>query len=331
MLKYVYEIESISIGVLNMSAIDSEHYFRRLDKVAEEVISLLSESMDINTIFLASNDKYTNFIVKSFNRKAILLRQGESTPFSDVLCKLAVDNGSEPLVITNLANNPLTINHPVTLNVGNGCFMGAPISQGNGEIYGTICAFDTKPYDFSAYDVKLIKTLSLLLSQSIILEDLMVHDHLTGLYNSQYLAGFFEQNKENEQQYGLLYVDLDHFKEVNDEFGHDMGDELLKNIANLFKKLTPPNSVVARIGGDEFVILIPVSSREMIESHKTSLSIINELKLNPVVVNGSQLFISASVGMTYAESGKDLKVLLNEADMAMYEAKRNGRSKLSVH
>jgi diguanylate cyclase (GGDEF)-like protein len=314
-----------------MSAIKSEHYFRRLDEVAEEVISLLSESMDINTIFLASNDKYSNFIVKSFNRKAILLRQGESIPFKDVLCKLAVENGSEPVVITNLANNPLTINHPVTQNVGNGCFMGAPIFQGNGEIYGTICAFDTKPYDFSAYDVKLIKTLSLLLSQSIILEDLMVHDYLTGLYNAQYLAGFFEQNKEVEQQYGLLYVDLDHFKEVNDEYGHDMGDELLKNIANLFKKLTPPNSLVARIGGDEFVILIPVSSREMIESHKTSLVIINELKLNPIEVNGHNLYVTASVGMTYAESGKDLKILLNEADMAMYEAKRNGRSKISIH
>lgn len=314
-----------------MSAIQSEHYFRRLDEVAEEVISLLSESMDINTIFLASNDKYSNFVVKSFNRKAILLRQGESTPFKDVLCKLAVENGSEPVVISNLANNPLTINHPVTLNVGNGCFLGAPIFQGNGEIYGTISAFDTKPYEFSAYDVKLIKTLTLLLSQSIILEDIMVHDYLTGLYNTQYLAGFFEQNQEDEQQFGLLYVDLDHFKEVNDEYGHDMGDELLKNIANVFKKLTPPNSVVARIGGDEFVILIPVSSKEMIESYNTSLAIINELKLNPIEVNGNSLHITASVGMTYAEPGKDLKILLNEADMAMYEAKRNGRSKMSVH
>jgi diguanylate cyclase (GGDEF)-like protein len=209
--------------------------------------------------------------------------------------------------------------------------MGAPISQGNGEIYGTICAFDTKPYDFSAYDVKLIKTLSLLLSQSIILENLMVHDYLTGLYNIHYLPGFFEQNNVDEQQYGLLYVDLDHFKEVNDEYGHDMGDELLKNIANLFKKLTPSNSVVARIGGDEFVILIPVSSKEMIESHKTALAIINELKLNPIEVNGHNLFVTASVGMTHAESGKDLKELLNEADMAMYDAKRNGRSKMSIH
>ena len=176
-----------------MSAIQSELYFRRLDEVSEEVISLLSETMDVNTIFLASNDRYSNFIVKAFNRKATLLREGEVTPIKDVLCKLAVENGSEPVVITNLANNPLSVNHPVTLNFGNGCFMGAPIFQGNGEIYGTICAFDTKPYEFSSYDVKLIKTLSLLLSQSIILEDLMVHDYLTGLYNSQYLKGFFDQ------------------------------------------------------------------------------------------------------------------------------------------
>jgi diguanylate cyclase (GGDEF)-like protein len=314
-----------------MSTIQSEHYFRRLDEVAEEVISLLSETMDVNTIFLASNDRYSNFIVKAFNRKATLLREGEVTPFKDVLCKLAVENESEPVVITNLANNPLSFNHPVTLNIGNGCFMGAPIFQGNGEIYGTICAFDTKPYEFSSYDVKLIKTLSLLLSQSIILEDLMVHDYLTGLYNSQYLNGFFDQNKEDGQQYSLLYVDLDHFKEVNDEFGHDMGDELLKTIASLFKKLSPPNSVVSRIGGDEFALLIPVSSRDMNESNEIALYIISELNSKPLNVNGHDFLISASVGMTYAEPGKDLKVLLNEADMAMYEAKRNGRSTLRVH
>ena len=58
---------------------------------------------------------------------------------------------------------------------------------------------------------------------------------------------------------------------------------------------------------------------------------INELKLNPIEVNGHKLYVTASVGMTYAEPGKDLKILLNEADMAMYETKRNGRSKISIH
>ncbi len=309
----------------------SSQYFNQLDKVAEDVITLLSETMDVNTIFLASNDGYSNFIVKAFNRKAALLKEGEKTPFEDVLCKLVVDNDSEPIVITNLAENALTFNHPVTLNVGNGCFIGAPIYKNNGEIYGTICAFDTKPYDFTAYDVRLIKTLSSLLSQTIILEDLMLHDHLTGLFNSFYLKEFFKQEKEAGKQYSLLYVDLDRFKEVNDEYGHDVGDELLKKIASLFKKTAPNDSVVARIGGDEFVFLIPVSSVEMIEAKKVTADLFELLKTQTIEIEGKQLSISASIGMTYAHPDKQLKEIMKEADTAMYVAKGNGRSQLQVH
>lgn len=309
----------------------SSHYFNQLDKVAEDVITLLSETMDVNTIFLASNDRYSNFIVKAFNRKAALMKEGEKTPFEDVLCKLVVDNDTEPIVITNLAENTMTINHPVTLNVGNGCFLGAPIYKSDGEIYGTICAFDTKPYDFTSYDVRLIKTLSSLLSQTIILEDLMLHDHLTGLYNSFYLKEFFKQDKEAGKQYSLLYVDLDRFKEVNDEYGHDIGDELLKKVASLFKKTAPKDSVVARIGGDEFVFLIPVSSIEMSEAKKVASELFELMTTQTIEVEGNHLSISASIGMTYALPGKQLKELMKEADMAMYAAKENGRSQLQVH
>ncbi|MFX3674754.1 MAG: diguanylate cyclase domain-containing protein [Paenisporosarcina sp.] len=306
-------------------------YLNQLDKVAEEVITLLSETIDVNTIFLATNDNSKNFIVKAFNRKAQLLREGENSPLNEVLCKLVVENDSEPVVITELEKAPLTFNHPVSHQLGNGCFLGAPIYQANGEIYGTICAFDTKPYEFSAYDVRMIKTLSSLLSQTIILEDQLHHDHLTGLYNSQYLKAFFERMKEESLQYSLLYVDLDRFKDVNDHYGHDMGDELLKKIASLFTKLVTKDSVVARIGGDEFVFLIPVSSKEMKESSETAFRIICALTTNPIEVEGQELTISASIGMTYVEPGKPLKVLLKEADSVMYEAKRNGRNNINVH
>jgi diguanylate cyclase (GGDEF)-like protein len=303
-------------------------YFKQLDKVAEDVIKLLSETIDVNTIFLASNDQYSNFIVKAFNRRAILLNAGERTPFEDVLCKLVIDNDSEPIVISNLAENAMTLNHPVTLNIGNGSFLGAPIYKGDGEIYGTICAFDTKPYDFTAYDVRLIKTLSSLLSQTIILENLMLHDHLTGLNNGFYLTEFFNQTSKAEQQYSLLYVDLDRFKEVNDMYGHDIGDELLKKVASLFKNNVPEDSVVVRIGGDEFVFLIPVSTIEMIEAREFSEYLYNLLTTKAIEVEGYQLFISASIGMTFVDPNKTLKEIMKEADIAMYTAKRNSRTEL---
>lgn len=308
-------------------------YFNKLDEVSDEVISLLSETMDVNTIFLASNDKYSNFIVKAFNRRAELLRTGERSPFKDVLCKLVVNNADDPqpLVINDLSSHSLTVDHPVTLKVKNGCFLGAPIYQGDGEIYGTICAFDTKPYDFTSYDIKLIKTLSSLLSQTLILEDLMVHDHLTGLYNRYYLQEFFTQKKNENQQYSLLYIDLDNFKEVNDQYGHDIGDILLKKVAELFKQHLPENSVAARIGGDEFVLLIPVTTLEMKESMEFVKKIIHSFTYDKMDVAGYLLTITTSIGVTFAEPGNELEDLVKEADQAMYMAKNNGRNTLEIH
>ncbi|MBU0906248.1 MAG: GGDEF domain-containing protein, partial [Firmicutes bacterium] len=163
------------------------------------------------------------------------------------------------------------------------------------------------------------------------LEDLMLHDHLTGLFNSFYLKEFFKQEQEAGKQYSLLYVDLDRFKEVNDDYGHDIGDELLKKVASLFKKTAPNDSVVARIGGDEFVFLIPVSSVEMIEAKKVTADLFELLTTQTIEIEGKQLSISASIGMTYAYPGKQLKEIMKEADMAMYVAKGNGRSQLQVH
>lgn len=310
-----------------MNNLNDSRYFNQLDKVAEEVITLLSETIDVNTIFLASNVNNSNLIVKAHNRNAPLLQEGDIAPFDHALYTQRLENESGLVVIPNFEENSFH----VTLEMKQGCFMSAPVYQANGETFGTICAYDIKPYDFSVFEMRLIKTLSSLLSQSIILEDQLLHDHLTGLSNSQYLKVFFEQIKEENLQYSLLYVDLDHFKYVNDEYGHDIGDKLLKKIASLFLKIVPKDSVVARIGGDEFIFLIPVSSNEMLESSETAFRINGALSTNPIEVDGHKLTISASVGMTYAASGKSLRVLMKEADTAMYKAKRKGRSHLIVH
>lgn len=306
----------------------SIEYFERLDQVAEDVISLLSQAMDVNTVFLASNDNNTNFIVKAFNRKAQLLTEGESSPFEDVLCKLVTNQPEEPIVITDLASDELSVNHPVTLQIGTGCFIGAPVYNSNGKIFGTICAFDTKPYTFTSYDIKLIKTLSSLLSQTIYLENLMMKDHLTDLYNSFYLKGIFDHYDSVNNPYSLLYIDLDHFKDVNDNYGHDMGDQLLREVATIFKRLVPEKSVVARIGGDEFVLLIPTTTKEMTEAIDVGKQVIETLNTTSINIDGHELHISASIGVTFVEPGKNLKVLMNEADVAMYHAKRSGRGNL---
>ncbi|KIL44588.1 hypothetical protein [Jeotgalibacillus soli] len=124
-----------------MKMLDGEGYYSKLDTVAKDVLELSSETIDVNTIFLAS--KINNFIIKAFNRQSLLLKEGDHTPFSDVLGRLVVENESEPLVIPNLRENPLTFNHPVTMKIGNGCFLGVPIFKGNRDIYSTLCAIES--------------------------------------------------------------------------------------------------------------------------------------------------------------------------------------------
>ncbi|PSL40970.1 diguanylate cyclase (GGDEF)-like protein [Planomicrobium soli] len=308
-----------------------ELYFNRIDKVIDEVISLLSETIDVNSIFLTNTDRETNFIVKAFNRKTNLLQTGEQLPLNKSLCKLVIENGGEPLVIPSIAKEPLTSGHPGAERIPNGSYIGMPIYQSNDSIFGTLCAADTKPYGFTAYEIKLIKTLGLLLSQAIMLEDMMVRDSLTGLHNRAYLVGHFDRNNGEEHKSALLYVDLDRFKMVNDQYGHEAGDELLKKVATVFQELAPSGSVIARIGGDEFVLLVPVTTEEMEEAKRTASQILNELSGQPVKVRDWELSISASVGMTFAEPGKDLEELLNEADRAMYQAKREGRNTVRYH
>lgn len=312
-----------------MDTIKNSRYLNELDSVTQEVILLLSDTMDVNSIFLTTNDAYSNRVIKANNRNDLLIQEGFNIVLNDKLSEFFSTTKSEIIVINNL-EEPV-FNHPLNEDFKTGSFLGAPICQGNNEIFGMIGMYDTKPYQFSSYEIRLVKTLTSLLSQTIKLEDLTLHDHLTGLPNGRYLKSFYEQNKDNDIEYSLLYVDLDHFKHVNDNFGHDMGDELLKRIASLFKKIIPVNSVVTRIGGDEFVFLIPVSSKEMVESKEIALQILDALTKQPIEVEGQGLTISASVGMTYIESGKSLKTLMKEADNAMYEAKRAGRNNLSVH
>ncbi len=245
-----------------------------------------------------------------------------------------LENESEPLVIPNLKENPLSYDHPITQKIGNGCFLGVPIYKGNGEVYGTLCAFDTKPYEFRGYDIKLIKTLGALISQTIYLEDGMIRDSLTGLYNRHFLKGYFQYYiKEATDLLSVLYIDVDHFKEINDNYGHDIGDEVLKNISTMLKEMVPEKNIVSRIGGDEFILLVPESSEEQQEAKALGERILTTLASQPIMVEAHHhLSVSASIGVSlYPRDGDGLDTLLKEADQAMYNVKRKGRNNIHFY
>ncbi|WP_380173576.1 putative bifunctional diguanylate cyclase/phosphodiesterase [Kineococcus sp. DHX-1] len=130
----------------------------------------------------------------------------------------------------------------------------------------------------------------------------------------------------------LMLIDLDGFKDVNDRFGHAVGDELLRRAGALFETLSPPQSVCARLGGDEFAIVLSdtstQTSSEVAQALFTSLA---EASAEPVLIESRRLVVRASVGVATAAPGDAPEQLLRHADAAMYRAKSAGGARLCVH
>ncbi|GGY15814.1 EAL domain-containing protein [Paludibacterium paludis] len=155
------------------------------------------------------------------------------------------------------------------------------------------------------------------------------YDFLTDLPNRVLIHDRLQQAiraaQKNLHQLAVLFVDLDHFKNINDSLGHGNGDELLKMVADRLAGALRPIDTVGRTGGDEFVLILPdLDSPE--EAGHAAQSLLDILH-RPFVVAGHTLVVSASIGISVCpEDGEDIQTLLMNADLAMYHAKSSGRN-----
>lgn len=165
------------------------------------------------------------------------------------------------------------------------------------------------------------------------LQHLALHDALTGLPNRTALTGILEtvlaKRCESGAELALLFLDLDHFKAVNDSLGHSAGDELLTIVGQRLKAATRDSSTVARLAGDEFVIVEHlVGIREAVSLAERVLKTLNA----PLVIEGLEVVCSVSIGIALADQdGDSPERLLRRADIAMYRAKARGRNGWELH
>lgn len=157
-----------------------------------------------------------------------------------------------------------------------------------------------------------------------------LHDVLTGLPNRALLHDRINEAivhaQANQRMIAVLFMDLDGFKQVNDSHGHKIGDELLKIISKRMVNCLRQTDTVARMGGDEFVIVLSGQSN-MEDILIPTLERIRSVVTEPVHVESLTLRVTLSIGVTvYPEHGEDSETLLSRADMAMYEAKSHGRN-----
>ncbi len=161
-----------------------------------------------------------------------------------------------------------------------------------------------------------------------LLKHASLHDALTGLPNRILFHDRLNQAiklaKRNKTQFAVALMDLNDFKEINDQRGHLTGDYVLKTVADRIQKVLRASDTVARLGGDEFAFVLPTVDRESPEKVAEKIMAIFT---DPVIMDtdGDQITINASVGVTlYPDHGVDVDVLVGRADAAMYHAKRKG-------
>jgi diguanylate cyclase (GGDEF)-like protein len=153
------------------------------------------------------------------------------------------------------------------------------------------------------------------------------YDALTDLPNRVLMRGHLERRigeLADGNPFAILYIDVDEFKGVNDSLGHEIGDELLRQVANRLRACVGPNDLVARLGGDEFAI-VKAATRDQAELTALAESILKSLR-TPVDCKGQEIPTDASIGIAIApDHGANLDDLLKCADLAMYAAKTEGR------
>lgn len=166
------------------------------------------------------------------------------------------------------------------------------------------------------------------------LEILAQRDALTGLYNRRQFTTLAELELARAERIpggiGLLMVDLDFFKRINDQYGHPAGDEVLRQVATLLSAGVRSTDLVARMGGEEFIVLLPHTNLENALAVAEKLR--KTLRDRPLLVQGVQLPVTASFGLTWlAENQKGLlQSLYAAADQALYSAKHGGRDRIEV-
>lgn len=159
-----------------------------------------------------------------------------------------------------------------------------------------------------------------------------VTDPLTGAYNREYLQGTLEDLLERARLAGepisVAMIDIDHFKQVNDKHGHDVGDDVLAEVANRLRGAIRGNDSLIRYGGEEFLVLLPKSDRPA--ARRVAERMRNRLAADAVVVSGKHIEIRVSIGVAEAREGDDPRALIRRADEALYRAKGAGRDRVEV-
>lgn len=315
-----------------------------LESLVRPLLGLLESVTGLESTYLTTIDLDRNVqrIVFSRNTQALNIPEGLEVPWGDTLCKRALDEG-RPFV-DDVAG--CWGDSDAARALGITAYLSEPVHVAAGELYGTLCGASGARIQVTDDTRRLLQMFSQLIARQLERDRLLAQlkdenreysryalsDPLTGIPNRRALMNELARALANagraDTAVHVAFVDLDGFKAINDQHGHDAGDRFLIAIARALVGGMRDGDFVARYGGDEFVVFGPATS----DSHDASRAAIRE-RLQRLTTGRFSIglhtldYAGASVGVvTSGASERDCEALLARADAAMYEAKKARRA-----
>lgn len=311
------------------------------DRVARLAAAALRSPVSI--VSLVDDDRH---IVKSSIGLTGRSRVWRKVPVAQRYVRQVVNTG-RPVFIGNTSENR---SHPDTESQAPDgvAYAVVPITTPDGQVIGTICVIDTAPHAWTHSEINgLIDVSSILMMELELRSDLTLkrqtqehllystlHDALTGLPNRSLFTerlrhAMRRAARHPDDLFAVLFLDLDRFKDINDNLGHFAGDELLRAVARRLEACIRPEDTVARLSGDEFAILLE-SITDTSDAGRVAERIEEALSF-PINLAGAEVTTSASMGIVTSSMAHDQpEQLLRSADMAMYRAKAAGRARYEM-
>ncbi|SFS04152.1 diguanylate cyclase with GAF sensor [Granulicella pectinivorans] len=225
------------------------------------------------------------------------------------------------------AENPLVTGAPYIRS-----YLGVPLSSPDGYNLGSLCAIDTKPRDFDPTQIEVLKSFAAIVTNEMELRRIAQVDHLTGAATRR---GFTVEVDKTISRFlrgqtpaAFVVMDIDHFKKVNDTYGHPAGDIVLRTVGTKLSELIRSGDLLGRLGGEEFGILL---TGDTVEQATETAERLREALETTVIEHDPPIRITASFGIAALDAEcLSFEKWLAKADAALYEAKRTGRNKCCV-
>jgi diguanylate cyclase (GGDEF)-like protein len=320
------------------------HRYRHLDTVSEKDFDLLTRvaahicGVPYALISLVDDDHVSNL--------AAIGLPDQTVSRDEALCSWTIlqDNLLE---IPDLRLDDRTAKLPVVSQGGIHMYAGTNLNTKDGFRIGTLCVLDNEPHQLTPQQRELLAGLARqvmalfeLRENEQMLRDALAREHylasidsLTGLLNRRILFERFDNELERSRRYDMplsvVLIDLDHFKVVNDKYGHAAGDAVLRKVGEIIRAGVRSIDIAGRYGGEELCVVLPETQIEGARTFAESLR--KRIEAAIIVVDGHNLCVTASIGVaTFRADRSEVHSMLGAADEAMYSAKRDGRNRVAL-